>query len=152
MDEFPESMGVISMRSPLAVFTPQVGTVSETFIRRHVKDLLPGGSVTIACQVGDPVLSSWTVDSPMLVLDHIAPVRFTRETGWEFTSEHMDAIRVFLLEHRVQVVLGEYLDVSLPLLEIVPGAGHSILGTCPWLRHFYAVTRSRHSRDAYQSL
>ena len=118
------------MAFPLAVFTPQVGTDSETFIRRHVKDLLPGGSVTITCQVGDPALSSWSVDGPMLVLDHVEPVRFTRETSWEFTSSHLDAINGFLQEHRVQVVLGEYLDVSLPLLEIaleldIPFWGHA---------------------------
>lgn len=118
------------MGFPLAVFTPQVGTDSETFIRRHVKDLLPGGSVTITCQVGDPALSSWSVDGPILVLDHIEPVRFTLETGWEFTSSHLDAINGFLQEHRVQVVLGEYLDVSLPLLEIaleldIPFWGHA---------------------------
>ncbi len=106
------------MGSPLTVFTPQVGTDSETFIRRHVKDLRPDGTLTIACQVGDPALSSWSVDGPMLVLDHIEPVRFTRETGWEFTSNHLDTIKGFLQEHRVQVVLGEYLDVCLPLLEI----------------------------------
>lgn len=133
LKEFVEGLGVyggFSMRSPLAVFTPQVGAVSETFIRRHAKDLLPGGTVTITCQVGDPALSSWSVDGPLLVLDHVAPVRFTREIGWEFTSEHLDAIRAFLLEHRVQVVLGEYLDVCLPLLEIaleldIPFWGHA---------------------------
>ena len=106
------------MRTPLCVFAPQVGTISETFIRRHVKDLFPGGTVTITCQVGDPELSGWSVDGPMLVLDHIEPVRFTRETGWQFASSHLDAIKGYLQENRVQVVLGEYLDVCLPLLEI----------------------------------
>ncbi len=118
------------MRTPLCVFTPQVGTISETFIRRHVKDLLPGGTVAITCQVGDPARSSWSVDGPMLVLDHIEPVRFTRETGWEFASSHLDAIKGYLQENRVQVVLGEYLDVCLPLLEIaleldIPFWGHA---------------------------
>ncbi|MCY3764687.1 MAG: glycosyltransferase family 4 protein [Gemmatimonadetes bacterium] len=118
------------MEYPLAVFTPQVGTVSETFIRRHVNDLCAGASVTIACQVGDPARSSWSFSGPMLVLDHVEPVQFTRDTGWVFNLGHLNAIREFLQEHRVQVVLGEYLDVCLPLLEIcleldIPFWGHA---------------------------
>ena len=118
------------MEYPLAVFTPQVGTVSETFIRRHVKDLMRDRTVTIACQVGDPRFSSWRVDGPMLVLDHIEPVRFSRETGWEFTSQHLAAIGRFFQAHNVQVVLGQYLDVCLPLFEIalelgIPFWGHA---------------------------
>ena len=118
------------MEYPLAVFTPQVGTISETFIRRHVNDLLPDGTVTIACQIGDPRFSSWCVDGPVLVLDHVQRIRFTQETGWEFTSRHIASIRQFLRKHHVQVVLGEYLDVCLPLLEIavelkIPFWGHA---------------------------
>lgn len=114
----------------LAVFTPQVGAVSETFIRRHVNELVPKRTVTITCQVGDPARSDWSFDGPMLVLDHIQPVHFTREAGWKFTSQHIAHIKRFLLKHKVRVVLGEYLDVSLPLLEIaleleIPFWGHA---------------------------
>ncbi len=134
---------------PLAVFTPQVGTVSETFIRRHVNDLCTGASVTITCQVGDPVRSSWNFVGPMLVLDHVEPVRFTRETGWEFTSKHLNAIKGFLQEHHVQIVMGEYLDVCLPLLEIavelkIPFWGHA---------HGYDISmrlRDHRLRNAYR--
>lgn len=118
------------MEYPLAVFTPQVGTISETFVRRHVNDLLPDGTVTIACQIGDRRFSSWCADGPVLVLDHVQRIRFTQENGWEFTSKHLASIRQFLQKHHVQVVLGEYLDVCLPLLEIavalrVPFWGHA---------------------------
>ena len=137
------------MEFPLAVFTPQVGTVSETFIRRHVRDLSPGGTAIIACQVGDPALSSWSFDGPMLVLDHIQPVHFTREAGWEFTSQHLAGVRRFLQKHKVRVVLGEYLDVCLPLLEIaleleIPLWGHA---------HGYDISmrlRDTGMRDAYR--
>ena len=118
------------MGYPLAVFTPQVGTDTETFIRRHVKDLLPGRTATITCQVGDPARSSWSVDGPILVLDHIERIQYKLETGWELTANHVASIRQFLREHRIRVVLGEYLDVCLPLLEIaleldIPFWGHA---------------------------
>ena len=137
------------MEYPLAVFTPQVGTVSETFIRRHVNDLLPNGTVTIACQIGDPRFCSWCVDGPVLVLDHVQRIRFTQENGWEFTSRHLASVRRFLREHHVQVVLGEYLDVCLPLLEIaveldIPFWGHA---------HGYDISmrlRDANIRNAYR--
>ena len=137
------------MEFPLAVFTPQVGTVSETFIRRHVNDLFPDGTITIACQIGDPRFSSWCVDGPVLVLDHVQRVRFTQETGWEFTSRHLASIRRLLRKHHVQVVLGEYLDVCLPLLEIalelkIPFWGHA---------HGYDISmrlRDPSLKDAYR--
>ena len=36
------------MTMSLAVFTSQLGTASETFIRRHVEDLMPGRTVVVA--------------------------------------------------------------------------------------------------------
>ena len=137
------------MGFPLAVFAPQVGTVSETFISRHVNDLFPDGTITIACQIGDPRFSSWCVDGPVLVLDHVQRVRFTQETGWEFTSRHLASIRRLLRKHHVQVVLGEYLDVCLPLLEIalelkIPFWGHA---------HGYDISmrlRDPSLKDAYR--
>jgi hypothetical protein len=32
----------------LAIIAPQIGALSETFIRRHMEDLLPGNTVVVA--------------------------------------------------------------------------------------------------------
>jgi hypothetical protein len=36
------------MAEKLAVFTPLTGVVSETFVRRHVQDLHPAGTVCVS--------------------------------------------------------------------------------------------------------
>jgi len=95
---------------PLCVFLPEIGVISETFIRWDTRDLLPGGTVVVADPPprGESVLhgAAWdTGGCPVLAFEPVpddpAP-----------TIERMDAVAGFLAEHRVQAVLVEYLDFA----------------------------------------
>lgn len=109
------------MTFPLAVFTPQIGTFSETFVRRHAEDLLPGKTVVVTEHMERPFAGNWTVQSPFLVLREIPRYGAIRQRihslanrfGFRVESERPSQVRSFLRRNGVQVMLGEYLDRSL---------------------------------------
>ncbi len=97
----------------LAVFTAQLGTVSETFIRRHVEDIAPGETVAIARQSTHAMGGRWDAPCPVLFLDEAAarwPARAARRAGCAAGPQRARAVARFLRQHRVEVALGEYLD------------------------------------------
>src|SRR5437660_92931 len=104
----------------LAVFTPQLGAVSETFIRRHVDDLLPGRTVVVAAQA-----TPGHAEQPdrTLFLDRWRrrpSVRVARRLHVPESRLRDAAVSKFLRTQAVEVVLGEYLDqfaVFVPLLD-----------------------------------
>ena len=96
---------------PLAVFAPNVGGLSETFIRRHMAALLPSRTAVVTGTLSGPHGGHWSVDGPMLVLDRHPPER------WEHS------FRELLARHDVRVVLGEYLNESLAWLPAVKRTG-----------------------------
>lgn len=115
----------------LAIIAPQIGAHSETFIRRHMTDLLPGRTVVIAGSASGPYGGHWSVDVPTLLLDRLAPPStptrllraLRRGLGRKRIDSAVDAARWFLKQQRVEVALGEYLDLSLPWLPIAAEAG-----------------------------
>jgi|CXWL01.1.fsa_nt_gi glycosyltransferase involved in cell wall biosynthesis len=132
------------MQYPLAIFTPHIGALSESFIRRHVEDILPGRAVVITGTVDGVYLGHWGVNGPQLVIDriparaipnglrqHIAWTvarRLGRETP-DSLPDPLTAIKQFLCEHHVRVILSEYLDHGLQWLKVardlnVPFYGH----------------------------
>lgn len=97
----------------LAVFTSQLGTVSETFVRRHVDDIFPARTVAVARTSTHPLGGRWDAKCPVLFLDEHdrrLPVRLAVRAGVESEYLRNGAIARFLRQHRVTVVLGEYLD------------------------------------------
>ena len=101
------------MSARLAVFTPQLGTVSETFIRRHVEDILPARTVAVALRSSHPMGGRWPVPCPTLYLDwwQLRPsARILRRLGVTVERLRAQAVARFLRRHRVDIVLGEYLD------------------------------------------
>ncbi len=113
-------------RRPLAVFTPDHPRILHaTFIRRHAELLLPGRTVIVA-PVPDhcPV----TPELPTLDLRQIVGGRLRwqvahglcRQFGWKLDHWMLER---FLRRHRVEVVLGEYLDFSLQWLELARRLG-----------------------------
>lgn len=111
------------MNTPLAIFTPQLGTVSETFIRRHIEDLLPGQVVAVAGRLESGPGSAWNSSYPVLFLDAWArrpSVRLARKAGVGETRMRDAAVAKFLRRAGVKIVLGEYLHYFVqfvPLLE-----------------------------------
>ena len=112
---------------PLAVFTPSFGVCSETFIRRHILNLLPGLTVTVTDRMvhNDPRLSG----VPILELQGLSRTGeggarwVMRRLGIAIWDMRLKAMERFLRQHKVEVVLGEYLDQSLPLLTITRELG-----------------------------
>lgn len=99
------------MTGRLAVVTSQLGTPSETFIRRHVEDLAPGCTVTVARHT--VARAAWTVSAPTFCIDRWTSrleVRLARRIGASEGVLRDAAVSRFLRRHGVSVVLGEYLD------------------------------------------
>jgi glycosyltransferase involved in cell wall biosynthesis len=118
------------MNKPLAIFTPQIGSFSETFIRRHLQDLLPSGTVAVTDSTDKPFAGNWTVDCPMLVRNQIQPDGLVqrafkasvRRVGLR-DSEPLAVVKDFLKQHKVEVILGEYLDLALDWLPLAQELG-----------------------------
>jgi glycosyltransferase involved in cell wall biosynthesis len=109
---------------PLAIFVPYVGARSETFIRRHVEDLLPGRTAVVGRLLPQSD-GDWTVDGPFLDRNSIRPMLVSpsilglRQKGG-YTSEMCEnrTIKRFLRDFGVRVILGEYLHSSVRWLEV----------------------------------
>ena len=54
------------MKCPLAVFVPELGARSETFIRRHVRELLPGKTLVVGGRLSDGSARDWDADGPLV--------------------------------------------------------------------------------------
>ena len=89
--------------------------MAETFIRRHMVDLLPGGTVVMVATADKPHCGHWDVPCPVLVLDRIH-------------GDYFGTVERFLTEHGVQVCLGECLDQSLPWLDVAERLGIRFVG------------------------
>lgn len=114
---------------PLAVFAPYIGGLSETFIRRHMEQLLPDGTVVITDTAGGPYGGHWNVNCPVLVLEGRQP------------GERAGQAELFLRRHKVQVLLGEYLNESLSWLPVARQA------TVRFFAHAHGYDVSQMLRD-----
>ena len=120
--------------------------VSETFIRRHIFDLLPGQTAVVCSTIaGD------TKD----YCDHRVPLHCTSQRWNYWRNKCLESVlrgqllsslhsaRGFLRRHGVQVVLGEYLDASLPLFRICRANG------IPFFAHAHGHDVARQLRNPY---
>jgi colanic acid/amylovoran biosynthesis glycosyltransferase len=110
----------------LAVFTAQLGAVSETFVRRHVEDIAPGETVVVAWRSSHPAGGRWTAPCPVLFLDQAIgrwPARLAHRAGRSWPQLRAEAVARFLRRHGVQVVLAEYLDEFLEFIPLIDRLG-----------------------------
>jgi glycosyltransferase involved in cell wall biosynthesis len=106
----------------LAVFTTQIGAVSETFIRRHVEDLNPGATVAVARYSSRPQSGRWPAPCPVLFLDREASrlgPRLARRFGVTMEAQQQAKVAGFLRRHGIEVVLGEYLHQFVDFVPIL---------------------------------
>lgn len=96
------------MTYPLAVFVEVLGERSETFLRRHVMDLLPDRTVSLGRLVTPVGARDWEPPPPVVNPD-------------EFINLRQVVAR--LHDYGVRVLLAEYLDQSLPWIEAVDASG-----------------------------
>ncbi len=117
------------MTSPLAIVAPHVGAASQTFIRRHMCQLMPGRTVVVTNRIYGPGEGTWRIDRPYLELDAVRRRICTRVAGalWRRAgmpdSLELILARRFLQKHRVRVVLSEWLDFSEPWFDALRRTG-----------------------------
>jgi colanic acid/amylovoran biosynthesis glycosyltransferase len=98
------------MERPLCVLLPEIGVLTETFLRWDVQELLPGRTV-IVCDpppLGQSVIvgQSWNSgDAPTLTFEPLAG-------DPQPSNNRKDSVSRFLSHHSVEVVLVEYLDFA----------------------------------------
>src|SRR5262245_9456706 len=97
----------------LAIAAPQIGLPSETFVRRHVEDLLPGRTVVLTQEPTGSVAPHWRVSCPVFILT-------AARSPWRRLAHRLEQarglppnagrIQRFLVRHGVEAMMGEYLD------------------------------------------
>ncbi|WP_046243682.1 glycosyltransferase family 4 protein [Hymenobacter terrenus] len=115
----------------LAIFSPNLGAISESFIKRHMQELLPGRSVIVAGSDKPPYCGHWDVDAPKFMLPELdGQLNLDRKkklykvalgmVGIKQRSNFLynSALQGFLKDHNVSVLLGEYLDVSTTIIDL----------------------------------
>jgi colanic acid/amylovoran biosynthesis glycosyltransferase len=132
---------------PLAVISSSFGKKSETFIHRHMRQLLPGKTAVIVRKL---VLDSGEDDIPSPCCVFGA----RRNLSWfyhgsryrlglsKFSPTQMVVAR-FLKQHGVQVILSEYLDQSLKWLVVARNLG------IRFFAHAHGYDVSMKLRDSY---
>ncbi len=91
----------------LAIFTPNLGTLSETFIKKHIDLLLPGKTVVVTGNIFD---KNW-VDVPVLQIPYSeGPSNYSKETE--------EKVEAFLMQHNVTHILVEYGCYGTDIIEL----------------------------------
>jgi colanic acid/amylovoran biosynthesis glycosyltransferase len=115
-----------SMGYPFAVICPELGILSETFIKRHITDLLPGKTTVITRRKD---LDNRGIQFPYLLLGKSKRSLNCFYHGILYLlrlnkfSPVQIKVETFLKKQHVQIVLSEYLDASLKWLEVVKKSG-----------------------------
>ena len=121
----------------LAVFVPLLGVRSETFIRRHVQELVPDRTVVVTKDATGHDTGHWTTDSPVLALNALPALSLTRRllnrVNRSATSQHGShrierSVEAFLTSHNVGVGMGEFLSWSVKWLEPAQKLGIPFFG------------------------
>jgi len=111
------------MSYALAIAAPQIGALSETFIRRHMEDLLPGQTIVIARESKGSYLGNWDVQAPSVVLHRLHRRIFSYPnyglrqalqyyTPWQPDLDISRALDRVLQKNNVRTIMGEYLNYS----------------------------------------
>ncbi len=115
----------------LAVCAPQIGAVSETFVKRHMEDLLPGRTVVVVDTDAKPYAGHWTVECPLLVRNRIRrpPMGVKERLAFALHGQvpvrdwKKQAVVEFLRRQKVGMMLGEYLSYSFHYFQIARELG-----------------------------
>src|SRR5215471_9608079 len=106
-----EGNSVVSPKT-LAILTPRWGMPSETFVRRHLTDINPGRTVALTRYAKD---KEWCPGMRVHAI-HGTPnshlYRLFRELGWWRFDPRGAAVRRFVEEQGVAIILAEWLDFA----------------------------------------
>lgn len=129
------------MARRLCVLLPEIGVTSETFLQWDVQRLFPGGTVVVSDPppLGETVLgrAAWdTAGAPSLTF---APVAGDPSPS----PDRQEAVRTFMADQGVEVVLVEYFDFADRWFDLLRSAGVRV-----WVRG-HGVDLSARLRDAH---
>src|SRR4051812_8508205 len=109
----------------LAVITPYLGARTETFIRRHVQDLLPGRTVVLARPDAYAYGADWQPSGAVLQVNSPRPSAYAEVLSRQGRLHRLTRSRItaFIRDNSVGAALGEYLDASLDWLPFLGRLG-----------------------------
>jgi glycosyltransferase involved in cell wall biosynthesis len=111
----------------LAIITPQIGALSETFIQQHIEDLLPGNTVVVTSNDSPPYAGNWNVECPKLIFNRFNLIEqgFGKiaKTFFPVYPRFDLSVKRFLSEHNVNAILGEYLSYPICWLPLAQKLG-----------------------------
>jgi glycosyltransferase involved in cell wall biosynthesis len=132
------------LKYPLAILVPQLGVVTESFITKHIKHLLPKGTVVIAdSSQREERLATLKDDNYLVREDLVSPMSrrlingVFRRMGIKHDNYHESFAKAFLKRKGVQVIMGEYLHASLPWIDLSKEMGIRFVGHA----HGYDISR-----------
>ncbi len=102
---------------PLAVTCYFYGAPSETFIRRHMFDLLPKKTVIVAVEEHDPFGWPTRADGPLLITKQLPA-----------GADEIEAVADLFIRHNVKVVLGEFLNMAYSWIDLADDLGIRLYG------------------------
>lgn len=116
------------MTFPLAIIAPYSGIKSETFIHRHMMELLPGKTIVVVRHKGEGN-DAIDLDLPCLILEE-------QKKSWKWIYRascfalHLNklspvqiSVKEYFKQNDVQVVLSEYLNQSLKWISVARELG-----------------------------
>jgi glycosyltransferase involved in cell wall biosynthesis len=112
-----QSSVVGAREHPLAVTCYFYGAPSETFIRRHMFDLLPKKTVIIAVKEHNPFGWPNRADGPLLITTQLPA-----------GADETDAVADLFIRHNVKVVLGEFLNMAYSWIDLADDLGIRLYG------------------------
>src|SRR5438128_1765227 len=115
--QFPIPGSLPEAHSPLAVFSPIVGRWGQPWLKAHIDGILPGRTVVVAICAFEPSGPCWGVDAPLLYVPPRLPSNFKNQPANQtiieristehnkhfWSTEHLQRIQRFLIEHGVEV-------------------------------------------------
>jgi len=113
------------MTKTLAIVAPDMGVISETFIRRHMQDLSPGHTVVVAHNARGPHAGHWSVPGRRLILNerslHHGAYHAQRLISKKFglaAPEEISFAKSYLKSINASVIMAEYLNYSVPVVKL----------------------------------
>jgi colanic acid/amylovoran biosynthesis glycosyltransferase len=135
------------MTGTLAIFAHDLGS---SFIDHHLRDIHPGRTVAVGSYGNFPIAFRRPVECPTFFVNHWQArldVRLAIRLGFCKKRLFHASLARFLMMHKVNVVLGEYLDEFLPFVGLIEHLrlpyvvqGHGI-DVSAWLRQPGAADR-----------
>ena len=119
----------------MAIYSPNLGAVSETFIKKHMEELAIDQTVVVAGSNELPYCGHWFINCPTYILSNKNSIFLNTRTKLWLTILHLFGLRSrknlyyhqeleeFLIQNNVKVILSEYLHYSTTIIDLAKKLG-----------------------------